>query len=256
MSARNTMKYEIDEGAGGGCRLGLILLSTDETLEYEARQVLAGQSVNLLHARIPAQAHVTPEDLEMMAGEMTGTAARLPDGLRAVAYACTSGATVIGPRRVQDLVQLAHVDVPVTDPMSSVIAGLGALGVKRIALVTPYVPEVTAPMSAYLAEHGIEVVSEVSFGQSEDWTVARITEGSTRAAMLEAGRAPGVEAVFASCTNLRTFGVIGAVEAELGLPVVSSNQALLWHLLSLGGIKAQGWGPGRLFAKQSTGAFV
>jgi len=130
------------------------------------------------------------------------------------------------------------------------------LGVKRIALVTPYVPEVTAPMIAYLAEHGIEVASEVSFGQSDDWTVARIAESLTRAAMLEAGRAPGVEAVFASCTNLRTFGVIGAVEAELGLPVVSSNQALLWHLLSLGGIDARGWGPGRLFTGQSQGAFA
>ena len=250
------MDYETDEGAGGGCRLGLIVLSTDETLEYEARQVLGNRPVNLLHARIPAQAHVTPEDLEMMAGEMTGTAARLPDGLRAVAYACTSGATVIGPGRVQDLVQEAHAGVPVTNPMSSVIAGLRALGAKRIALVTPYVPQVTAPMIAYLAQHGIEVVSEVSFGQSEDWTVARIAEASTRAAMLEAGRAPGVEAVFASCTNLRTFGVIGAVEAELGLPVVSSNQALLWHLLSLGGIEAQGWGPGRLFAGQSEGVLA
>jgi len=250
------MNYETDAGAGSGCRLGLIVLSTDETLEYEARQVLAGREVNLLHARIPAQAHVTPDDLEMMADEMTGTAARLPDGLRAVAYACTSGATVIGPGRVQNLVQVAHGEVPVTNPMSSIIAGLGMLGVKRIALVTPYVPEVTAPMIAYMAEHGIEVASEVSFGQSDDWTVARIAESSTRAAMLEAGRAPGVEAVFASCTNLRTFGVIGAVEAELGLPVVSSNQALLWHLLSLGGIDARGWGPGRLFTGQNQGAFA
>ncbi|WP_306150780.1 aspartate/glutamate racemase family protein [Roseovarius sp. MMSF_3281] len=245
------MQYEIDTGAGGGCRLGLIVLSTDETLEYEARQVLAGRAVNLLHARIPARADVTPDDLVTMADEMTSTAACLPEGLRAVGYGCTSGATVIGPARVQELVQKAQGDVPVTNPMSSVIAGLEALGARRIALVTPYVPEVTAPMIAYLARQGIEVVSEASFGQSDDWTVARISEASTRAAMLEAGRAPGVEAVFASCTNLRTFGVIGAVEAELGLPVVSSNQALLWHLLSMGGIDAQGWGPGRLFARNN-----
>ena len=250
------MDYEIDAGAGGGCRLGLIVLSTDETLEYEARQVLGARAVNLMHARIPAQADVTPEDLATMAGEMTSTAAQLPSGLRAVAYGCTSGATVIGPERVQALVQKVQPDVPVTNPMSSVIAGLNALGARRIALVTPYVPEVSAPMRAYLADRGIEVVSEVSFGQSDDWTVARISEASTRAAMLEAGRAEGVEAVFASCTNLRTFGVIGAVEAELGLPVVSSNQALLWHLLSLGDVDACGWGPGRLFAGQHAGVLV
>ena len=139
--------------------------------------------------------------------------------------------------------------VAVTEPISSVIAGLGALGARRIALVTPYVASVTGPMRAHLAAHGIETVSEVSFGQKDDWTVARITEASTRAAMLEAGRARGVEAVFASCTNLRTFGILREVEAELGLPVVSSNQALLWNMLRLAGAEAPGWGPGRIFEK-------
>ena len=41
---------------------------------------------------------------------------------------------------------------------------------------------------------------------------------------------------------------IEKAEAELGLPVVSSNQALLWHMLGLGGVSQPcGWGPGRLF---------
>jgi len=42
--------------------------------------------------------------------------------------------------------------------------------------------------------------------------------------------------------------VIEQAEAELGLPVVSSNQALLWHMLGLAGVaQPSGWGPGRLF---------
>ena len=42
-----------------------------------------------------------------------------------------------------------------------------------------------------------------------------------------------VDAVFLSCTNLRTLDVIDEIEAELGLPVVSSNQALAWHMAQL-----------------------
>ncbi len=243
------MTYELDEGAGAGIRLGLIVLSVDETLEYEARQALAGREVNLLHARIPARADVTPEDLETMAGEMTATAALLPRGLNAVGYACTSGATIIGPERVAALVQMAHPGVPVTDPLSAVIAALGEMGLSRIALVTPYVQEITLPMRAALAAHGIETVSEVSFGQKEERIVARIAERSTRRAIAEAADKPGVEAVFTSCTNLRTFGILEAAEAELGLPVISSNSALLWHLLRVTGQPAEGWGPGRLFAR-------
>ena len=63
-----------------------------------------------------------------MAGEMTATAALLPQGLDGVAYACTSGATIIGPDRVEALVQMAHPGVPVTNPLSSVVAALGELG--------------------------------------------------------------------------------------------------------------------------------
>lgn len=242
------MRFDLDQGAGAGLRLGMIMLSTDETVEYEARAMLAGRDVNLLHARIPARADVTPMDLAVMAPEMTRTAALLPRGLGAIAYACTSGATIIGSEEVARLIAAAHPGTAVSNPLSAVIAALHALGVRRVAMVTPYVAEVSEPMAARLGAAGIEVIHAVSFGQKEDWTVARITEESTRRAMLEAGRVAGVEAIFASCTNLRTFGVIAAVEAELGLPVVTSNQALLWDMMRLAGAEARGWGPGRLFA--------
>ena len=81
--------------------------------------------------------------------------------------------------------QEAQPGTPVTNPLSGVVAALRALGAERVAMVTPYVSEVNAPMRRALAAAGITVVSEVSFGQKEDWTVARISEASTRAAMLE-----------------------------------------------------------------------
>ena len=241
------MEYDLDQGAGGGVRLGLIVLSTDETLEWEARGTLARRDLNLLHTRIPARADVTPEDLASMAPEMTRSAALLPRGLSVLGYGCTSASAIIGPEEVARRVQEAHPGVPVTNPLSGVVAALRALGAARVAMVTPYVSEVNAPMRRALGAAGITVVSEVSFGQKEDWTVARISEASTRAAMLKAGRAEGVQAVFTSCTNLRTFNVIASVEAALGVPVVSSNQALLWDMFRRAGIAARGWGPGRLF---------
>jgi len=241
------MKFELNNGAGGGPRLGLIVLKTDETLEFEARQVLQGRDVNLMHARIPSHAEVTPETLADMEVALPMTADLLPQGLAAIGYACTSASTVIGPDVVKARVQSVHPSVEVTNPISAVKAGLDAMNARKIAMVTPYLPSVTAPMRALLAEYGIDVVSEVSFGEGDDYTVARIAPASTYAAMIEAGKAPGVEAVFASCTNLQTFEVIDAVEAELDLPVVTSNQALIWHLLQLAGCDAKGWGPGRLF---------
>ena len=133
--------------------------------------------------------------------------------------------------------------------MSAVIAALHSLGAKRIAMITPYVASVTGPMRAYLAEHDIETVSEQSYGEQNDRRVARISEASTREAALRAvAEVPDVDAVFMSCTNLQTFGILESLEAELGIPVISSNSALIWHLLHIAGMPAKGWGPGRLYA--------
>ncbi|WP_324754936.1 Asp/Glu racemase [Roseovarius sp. Pro17] len=241
------MDYVLNDGAGGGARLGLIVLATDETLEFEAREVLAGRDAQLLHARIPVASAITPETLAQMDAAMPVAAALLPAGLDVIGYGCTSGATVIGQARVAEQIRSVHNDAKVSDPISAVIAALGQLGAQRIGMVTPYVASVTAPMRALLAANGIEVAKEVSFAEGDDRRVARIDPTSTRAALLEAARAPGIDALFASCTNLQTFTIIEEVEAQTGLPVVTSNQALIWHLLRLAGVDAAGWGPGRLF---------
>ena len=55
-------------------------------------------------------------------------------------------------------------------------------------------------------------------------------------AIVRVGAGADCEAVFASCTNLRATGVIAEAEARLGKPVITSNQALAWHMLRLAGL--------------------
>ncbi|PVA09260.1 Asp/Glu racemase [Pelagivirga sediminicola] len=241
------MKYVLNDGAGAGARLGLIVLATDETLEFEARRMLARRGAVLLHTRIPVATTITPETLAQMDAAMPAAAALLPAGLDAIGYACTSGATVIGPKRVREQIRSIHPAAEVTDPISAARAALQHLGARRIGMVTPYLPSVTAPICALLGASGIEIAHQTSFAEPDDRRVARIDPASTRAALLEAAKAPGVDALFASCTNLQTFDIIDDVEAITGLPVVTSNQALLWHMLRLAGEGAGGWGPGLLF---------
>ncbi len=243
------MEYVLNNGVGGGARLGLIVLATDETLEFEMRQVLARRDVQLLHTRIPVASEITPQTLAQMDAAMPVAAALLPAGLDVIGYACTSGATVIGQARVAEQIRSIHPAAPVSDPISAVVAALGHLGARRVGMVTPYLSSVTAPMRALLAANGIEVAHEISFAEGDDRRVARIDPASTRAALLEAAKAPGVQALFASCTNLQTFQIIDEVEVITGLPVVTSNQALIWHMLQLAGVDTAGWGPGLLFRR-------
>lgn len=240
------MDYELDTITTP--RLGMVVLSTDETLEDEARSVLQGRDARLMHSRIYSAPTVTQESLKAMEALMPASAELLPQGLDAIAYGCTSASVVMGPDAVERQIQSVQPGVPVTNPISAVIKALNHLGADRIALVTPYAAEVARPMRDFLERAGIETVSEAGFGEAEDPRVARISEASTLNAILETGRAEGVQAVFASCTNLRSFGIIDRAEAELDLPVISSNLALVWDLLRLAGVEARGWGPGRLFS--------
>jgi maleate cis-trans isomerase len=41
------------------------------------------------------------------------------------------------------------------------------------------------------------------------------------------------DACFIGCTAIRSAGLIVPLEAEFGIPVITSNQVMLWHALTL-----------------------
>ena len=49
-------------------------------------------------------------------------------------------------------------------------------------------------------------------------------------------RMPEADAYFLSCTNIRCLSVVDELEQTLGKPVITSNTAMLWHVLRKGGI--------------------
>jgi len=243
------MDCVFDEGCAGQSALGLIVLQTDETIEVECRALFLRAKTPCYHSRIPSHPLVTSETLRQMEADLPAAAALLPKAVPfgAIGYACTSGATVIGPDKVAAAINISHPGCATSNPFSAVVAGLRALNARRIAVLTPYVPEVTEKMQALLGRGGFDVVAVASFDQSEDHKIACISEISTLAAIKDLGRNAGIDAVFASCTNLRTFGILELAEKHIGKPVISSNQALAWHMLRLAGTPSQGVGPGRLF---------
>ncbi len=56
------------------------------------------------------------------------------------------------------------------------------------------------------------------------------------------------DAVFISCTGLRSLDLIDKLEKELNKPVISSNTATMWNVLRMLGIDDPVEGYGRLFA--------
>lgn len=242
------MSLPFDLQIDRGPAVGLILLQTDELIEFELGKLFLSLGVRVYQNRIPCMPEVRPETLILMAETMTERAAMLPGeaGIKCIAYGCTSGATILGEDRVTELIRAAHPDVAVTNPLSALKAACRALGVRKLGIVSPYVVEVSEVLYAAIQASGIEVSTYGSFEQAEDQTVARIAPQSVLDAIVEIGRGD-CDAVFASCTALRAMENIPEAERRLDKPVLCSNQVMGWHMLRLAGINAPVAGAGRLF---------
>lgn len=244
---RTGMKFALDGGAAARASIGLIVLATDHTLEYEWRRIFAGlDGVAVYQSRIPSPVRIAPETLGAMEAEIAGATEILLPGepMDVVGYACTSGTIVIGEERVFARIREARPAAQCTTPITAAIAGLKAVGARRIAMLTPYVDAINRMMRDFVEARGIAVPVLGSYNHENDNEVARIDAASVKAAVLELGRH---SAVFVACTSIRVAELVAPLEAELGKPVTSSNHAMAWHALRLAGVadKLPRWG--RLF---------
>lgn len=247
-----TLGFTADGGLGARARIGLIVLQSDQTLEHEFSALLRRKDVAVYHARIPNEMEVTCGTLRKMEADLPAVAELLPPAFEfgAIGYCCTSGATMIGEARVDSILSKVHPKAKITNPLTACKAALQALKVKKIALITPYAPEVTTEMRDNLAAAGFEVNAIGTFDQSDDFKVARISSDSILAAVKEVGRRDDCDGVFVSCTSLRALPIIAEAEEALGKPVLSSNQVTAWHLARLAGLRDSVAGAGMLFHTQ------
>ena len=217
-------------------RLGLIVLQVDETIEQDFRRLFAPDIAKLHISRIPSGAELTPDTIATMQARLPATASLLPSGLDVVGYACTSGTTLIGADRVRDLIMGATQSRIVTEPLTAALALCHALGLSRIGIVSPYIASVAKPIRAAFEAKGISVPATLSFGEEIEAKVARIAPESIANAARALARQTTLDGIFLSCTNLRTLDILDPLAHELGLPVLSSNQCLAWHMASLCGM--------------------
>lgn len=230
-------------------RIGLIVLQSDESIETDMRRLLPAD-VDLLVSRVPSGTAVSSESLRQMQTVLTQAASLFPADAQfpVVGYGCTSGAAHIGVDRIAELVRAGTKTNAVTQPVSALIAACRALDVKRIGLISPYIAQVSEHLRTVLSDNAIIVADFASFEQPQEHTVVRITPASIANAAISLAQAGGCDAIFLSCTNLRTLDIIDDVETATGLPILSSNQVLAWHMLQHVITAKKPTGPGRLWA--------
>jgi maleate isomerase len=125
-----------------------------------------------------------------------------------------------------------------TTSLTAVVDALRALGIKRPAIATSYLPEIDARLVDVLEQSGFRVTAVRGMGLKRSIDMGKVMPDETyRLARTVATDSVDADGILISCGNLRTFEAIEPLEADTGLPVVTSNQAGLWQALRIAGVQ-------------------
>ena len=233
------LPFELDQGIAKRASIGLIVLATDYTVEYEWRYVFnRATGVALYHSRILNEDVVTPESLRAMEPRITACTELFTPGtaVDVVAYGCTSASMAIGEQRVFECIRAAEPDAKCTTPITAAFAAFKAFNAKKIGVLTPYPASVNKIVAQYMTDQGVEVPVFGSFNESRDSKVSKITPDSIEAGVREIIKHADVDAIFVSCTSVRLVEACEQLETGLNIPLTSSNHAMAWHAMRLAGI--------------------
>ena len=241
-------QFQANEDRRG--RIGLVVPSINTVMEaWAARALPAG--ISLHTARMQIDGALTPERIR----EMDRT-----DGLRAIrqvatcrpsvlAYGCTASSIVQGlayDAHLRDEIS-SITGGPATTAAHAILTAVKALGAGRVSAVSPYTAEVDAAEHKYFEAAGLEVLGGACLGITDNFRLAEPTPETLFKLGCD-GFDKRAEALIITCLNTRSHTVIAALEEKLGVPVVTSTQATLWHAMRLAGFRDHLPDLGRLFS--------
>ena len=221
-------------------RVGLIVPSSNVTMETEipallrAYEAATGLSFTFHGARMRMK-QVTAEALLAMDREAATCAAYLADAeCDVMAYACLVAVMVQGARaheavadRLRAATRESGFEAPVVTSAGALVDEIRASGYSRIAIVAPYLPELTKVVVTYLEESaGVEVVDAISLSVSDNCAVGRLPQDELVEIAATRLDVRGVDAVvLSSCVQMPSLRALKAAEERLGLPCLSAAGA-------------------------------
>lgn len=235
-------------------RVGLLALATDLCSEADLRRMLP-DTVGLYSNRVAHENPMSLEALRRVADDLPRAGGNLLPGLDldVVVYGCTSGTIALGEAETLALIARSRPCRFQTTPVTASLAALAHLGARRVSILTPYLANVNRALGDYYASRGLDVVNVSGLDMDDDYAMTALTPET----LVDAGvaaMAPQADALFISCTALRSSLAVERLEALLDRPVVTSNQAIAWHALHLTGQSASTSAPGRLFRTSAQGS--
>jgi len=208
--------------------VGLIVLNTDFTFERDFARLFNNQKPNFdfYFNRIHFANPMTPKSLAAIEGDLTEVSSEiLPNyDLDLVVFNCTSSSSILGDKAIELAINKSKPTAKVLTTSQAVVSNIKRKGLKKVSVLTPYSAEISALLVDYFQRNSLEIVSFMYMDMSDDRDVAMVSPNNIITAAKEA-IVDEADALFISCTAMRSTEVISVIEKEIGKPVFTSNQA-------------------------------
>jgi maleate isomerase len=230
--------------------VGLIVPSNNNVVMPEFYSALP-EGVTAYETRMRVSGDLTFEVVRKMIDD-AGLAAELlrQTGVDFICYCCMGSTIIKGwDWERQILGKLAdHAPKGIASANSALRDALISLGARRVALVTPYPETLNALIPDFFAAGGFEVKAIAGMPTLDVAEVRWLSPDRVyrTARSLEV---KDVDAVCLLATDMQTFPIIEALERDLGVPVLTSNQALIWASLRALGVEQPVEGLGELLRR-------
>ena len=225
-------------------RVGQIVLSSNTTMEIEVpamlgRAVVPSSIDFSFHSSRAPMKTVAKDELTAMNGHMARCAQELTDArMDVIASACLVAVMCQGPgyhrETEQSLREVCHEDAPDTAIVTSagaLIEALKALRAKKVAVITPYMKNLTALVTGYIENEGIEVLDAISLEIPNNLDVGARDPLALVNTVKDLSITNADAVVLSACVQMPSLPALDIVQQTLDVPVLSTAAATVFQIL-------------------------
>jgi maleate isomerase len=218
-------------------RVGLLVPSSNVAIEPDFYR-MASRDVSIHSARMRLT-EFTQEALMNMLGDAQREAELLSSAnVDIIVYGCYTCALIGGVDWEQVLVDQIkfNTGVKVVTINQAMIEAIRALGGRKLGVVTPYTNTLNRLMKRYLEAHNLTVSGIKGLGLSDALKIGAVKEDAIMPLVEQVAESSDI--LLIGCTSISVIHLIERIESQLGIPVITSNQAGFWAALKGSDLKA------------------
>ncbi len=214
-------------------RIGLLTPSSNTTQAPEFVEVLP-PTVSLHSSRLSLTS-IDPDQTESMVEELEKESRKLADAdVDVIVLAATAPSSRKGKGYDRELIRRMEEasGKPATTASTALLEAMETLGVRRLAIGSPWTAAIDKFTVAFLEANGIEVVYHEALGIVSNNEVGKLDPESAYDTGCRVDR-PDADAVMLSCGNWWTMSVVERLERKIGKPVLTTNSVSIWAALQI-----------------------